>query len=133
LAAEAAEESFAWGAATFTKMVDGGGVIAEVNPEGVLSFAIEAGEGAAVRGTQLFAEMMSALGSRVTAIQGNWSYGSNLARVNELTRAGTPLAEAVAQTWTASRAAMHGYGNAAVQAAEGSAGSFTRIQVLFTR
>jgi hypothetical protein len=100
---------------------------------GVVSFAIEAGKDSLVSGTEMFSNMMNRFGSRVRGIQGNWSHGDNLARVNALTSAGVPLEQAVSQTWTASRAAMWGLRNAAVQAAEGRPGAYTRVQVLFGR
>jgi hypothetical protein len=107
------------------------GILGSMNKEGIVSFAIEAGEGSPVRGTEMFSKMMERFGDRVNAIQGNWTYGTNLARVNELTATGVPLQEAVGQTWTASRAAMWGFTNPTIQAAEGSAGAYTRVQVLF--
>jgi RHS repeat-associated protein len=117
----------------FTWMVDGGGILGEVNANGVLTFAIEAGPASAVRGRELFAGMMKALGPEVKAIEGHWVYGSNLAKVNELTRTGMSLQHAATKTWTATQAAAHGFGNVTVQATEGSAGAFTRVQVVFTR
>lgn len=122
----AAAREFSW-------LMGNKGVLGSLSTDGVLSLAIEAGKGSPVRGSEMFAKMMQHFGSGVKAIQGNWSYGSNLARVNDLTRGGMSLQQAVTQTWTAGQAATHGFGHATLQAAEGSAGAYTRIQVLFTR
>jgi hypothetical protein len=81
----------------------------------------------------MIAKVLAAFGNRATAIQGNWTYGVNLAKVNELTASGMSLEQAVTKTWTASRAAMFGFGKAAVQLAEGSPGAYKKLRVLFTR
>ena len=118
---------------TFTWMVNGGGILGEVSAKGVLTFAIEAGPQSAVRGHQLFAAMMKALGSEVKAIQGHWVYGTNLGKVNELTAAGMRLEEAVTKTWTATQARAYGFGNARVLSKKGSAGAFKLVDALFTK
>jgi hypothetical protein len=118
----------------FELMLSGGkGIFGSLNKEGIVSFIVEAGKGSPVSGTELIAKMMAAFGNRVTAIQGNWTYGVNLAKVNELTASGMSPEQAVTKTWTASRAAMFGFGQGAVQLVEGSPGAYTKLQVLFTR
>ena len=118
----------------FELLLSGGkGIFGSLNKEGTVSLIVEAGKGSPVSGTELIAKMMAAFGNRVTAIQGNWTYGVNLAKVNELTARGMSLEQAVTKTWTASRAAMFGFGQAAVQLVEGGPGAYTKLQVLFTR
>jgi hypothetical protein len=119
----------------FNLLLPGGtkGIFSSLSNEGVVSFIIEAGKGSPVSGTEMVAKMLAAFGNRATAMQGNWTYGVNLAKVNELTASGMSLEQAVTKTWTASRAAMFGFEKAAVQLAEGSPGAYTKLRVLFTR
>ena len=75
-------------------------IMGTITNKGVVDFAIEAGKGASIRGGELFKSMMSHFGSNVKGIAGNWTYGSNLARVNELTAVGMSLEKAIAKTLT---------------------------------
>jgi hypothetical protein len=43
------------------------------------------------------------------------------------------LEDAVMQAWTARQAAEFGFTNATIEAAEGTAGNYTKIHVLFTK
>jgi hypothetical protein len=78
--------------------------------------------------------MMQHFGTRVTAIQGNWTYGDNLAMVNRLTAGGIPLEEAAKQGFTGKRAADWGFLRVYVlPQTQGIPGSFTRVYVLFEK
>jgi hypothetical protein len=88
----------------------------------------------------MFDLMMRAFGDRVRAVRGVWRPGyqgrssTNLDRVNELTGRGVPLAEAVAKTWTATRAARWGFQRVrVVEEPTGVAGAFTKVDVLFEK
>ncbi|MBK6689457.1 MAG: hypothetical protein IPG45_33635 [Deltaproteobacteria bacterium] len=131
VAGSAGERLAAKAGAEYSRFVDGGGVLGSVDTDGVLTFAIERGK--SVSGSELFSGMMESIGSRVTSIQGNWTYGTNLARVNELTASGVPLSQAVQQTWTAGRAKAFGFGQAAVEVAEGGPGAYQRVVARFSR
>jgi hypothetical protein len=98
---------------------NGKGILATLSESGIVQMAIEAGIDSSLSGTQLFSRMMNYFGDSVKGINGYWAYGTNLAKVNQLTAAGMLLGEAVTQTWTASRAATWGFGNATVRGFEG--------------
>jgi hypothetical protein len=119
---------------------DDRGIMRSVDDEGVLSFVITAGEGAAIRGTEMFDLMMRAFGSRVGAIAGVWRKGfegrpsTNLDTVNVLTESGLPLEEAVCRTWTATRAARWGFTKVTVVGVPaGVPGYFSKIDVLIQK
>ena len=93
---------------------------------------IEAGAGASVRGTEMFAMAMNHFGKNVRGVKGIWKYGDNLDEVNRLVESGVPLAEAVQRTWTARRAASFGFTQATVrEAKKGPNGRFTSVVVAF--
>jgi hypothetical protein len=92
----------------------GKGLIASIDKNGMVEFAVEAGLGSPVSGSQMFKEMMEHFGSNVKSIKGNWTYGDNLATVNNLTKIGMPLENAVLETWTGKQAALYGYTKASV-------------------
>jgi RHS repeat-associated protein len=106
-------------------------IYAELNKNGVIDFAIEAGEGASIRGGELFKAMMSHYGSNVKGIAGNWSYGTNLAKVNELTASGMSLQNAISITWTGNQAAKYGFTSARITEAIGSPGNYKKISTIF--
>ena len=112
---------------------NGKGILATIDANGVVEFAIEAGKGSSIPGREMFAQMMNHFGSNVNAVRGNWSYGDNLGMVNRLTSAGVPLEEAVLKTWTAGQSALYGFTNAAIQTIKGIPGAYTKLGVLFTR
>jgi len=68
-------------------------VAGEIVSGGQLSFIIEnlPNDGKGCPGKWLFDTMMHHFGSSVTGIQGNWTYGVNLATVNNLTAKGVNL------------------------------------------
>jgi hypothetical protein len=119
---------------------DDRGIIGTVDDRGELTFVVLAGEGSPIRGTVMFDLMMRAFGGRVRAIRGVWRPGyqgrpsTNLDRVNELTGQGVSLAEAVAKTWTATRAARWGFQRVRVfDEPVGVAGAFTKVDVLIEK
>jgi hypothetical protein len=74
-----------------------GGILGEVDEEGVLTFIVSAQPESPIRGTELFDLMLRAFGDRVRAVLGVWHRGFegspsvNLDKVNERTVAGVPL------------------------------------------
>lgn len=106
------------------------GILGSLDEDGVVTFAIEAGELSSVRGTDMFNRMMEHFGKDVRAIHGMWIKGTNIDKVNELTAQGMPIAEAVRFAWTATRAAKLGFtrirlfGNAI-----GTPGAYTKVDV----
>ena len=112
---------------------DGSGIFATIDNTGVVDMVVEAPKGSAIRGTELFREMMEHFGKNVRAIRGNWRYGDNLAEVNKLVGQNQPLEMAVTKTWTARRAAEYGFTRAVVVESKGAPGSYSFIRVLFTQ
>ncbi|MEJ2613057.1 MAG: hypothetical protein P8179_24130 [Candidatus Thiodiazotropha sp.] len=107
-------------------------IYADLNKNGSIDFAIEAGEGASIRGSELFKSMMSHYGNNVKGVAGNWSYGTNLAKVNELTAANRmSLQSAISKTWTGNQAAKYGFTSARITEAVGSPGNYTKISTIF--
>jgi hypothetical protein len=107
------------------------GIIGNLDGNGYVEFKINT-EGSGVRGTDLFKQMIEHFGCNAKGIWGKWRKGTNLDKVNELTRSGVSLEEAVKQTWTANRAREAGFGVATVKKSVGSAGAYTDVEVLFT-
>ena len=83
----------------------------------------------------MFDEMMKHFGSSVLIIEGNWTYGDNLATVNRLTAGGAmPLDQASVHTPTGKYAAAWGYGKVTVQLQSiGLPGNYTNVYVLFAK
>lgn len=111
-------------------------ILGELVQGGQLSFIVEnkPKDGKGCRGTWLFGQLIRHFGVRVTAIQGNWTYGDNLAVVNRLTAAGAALEEAARQGFTGKRAAEWGFTQVRiVPPLRGTAGSYTQVHVLFER
>src|SRR5438105_4111259 len=113
------------------------GIIGTLDDAGVLTFVILAGEGSPIRGTELFDLMMRAYGDKIRAVRGVWRQGFsgqasvNLDKVNELTATGVPLEQAIAATWTATRAKRWGYDRVHILAEpRGGPGAYTKIDVL---
>ena len=116
-----------------------GGILGEVDEQGVLTFVVSAKAEAPIRGTELFDLMLRAFGDRVRAVLGVWRRGFegspsvNLDKVNERTAAGVPLREAVRETWTFTRAARWGFTRITRVVVEGTPGSYTKIDVLLEK
>ncbi|MDZ8263104.1 SpvB/TcaC N-terminal domain-containing protein [Nostoc sp. ChiQUE01b] len=109
-----------------------------VSPRGELSISIrtrlETGERSILlRGAEQFQRILQFFQGKFTSIKGNWQYGTNLARVNELTGQGLTLEQAAAQTWTGQQATAAGFANVHVVASEGTSGAYTSVQVRFTQ
>ena len=107
----------------------GKGILGYLAEDGTVAFAIQAGEGSPIRGTELFDNMMLYFGSEAKAIRGVWRSGTNLDKVNELTAQGMPLEEAVQHAWTATRARRLGFNKVMVVLQEGQSGQYTKIDV----
>jgi hypothetical protein len=119
---------------------EGTGIVGELNDRGVVVFAIKAGEGSSIRGTELFNRMMDYFGDNVVAIHGIWrknpdgQESTNIDKVNELTLSGMPLEEAVYYAWTATRAKKRGYPRVSVIGCpEGGPGAYIKIDVLIEK
>jgi len=101
---------------------------------GTLSFEVaRPTEDGMMSGKDMFKAMMEFYGPAVKAIEGNWVDGSNLSRVNELTKGGTPLESAVKMTFTGLQAAAHGYTEVEITRSAGENGHFSDIQVIFKK
>lgn len=103
---------------------------------GELSFIVEnlPKDGTGCRGHWLFSEMMRHFGASVTAIQGNWTYGDNLAAVNQATAAGLSLEEAAKRGPTGRYAAAWNYTTVEVlPQTRGAPGQYTAVYVLFKK
>jgi hypothetical protein len=116
---------------------EGKGVYANLDDVGIVTFAIDAGEGSSIRGTELFNRMMQHFGAEVRAIHGVWRKGpsgqpsTNIDKVNDLTRAGMRLEEAVTHAWTVTRARKLGFLKLRVLGAPvGAPGAYMEIDVL---
>jgi hypothetical protein len=116
-----------------------GGILGEVDEKGILTFVVSAKAGSPIHGTELFDLMLRAFGDRVRAVLGVWRRGFegtpsvNLDRVNERTAARVPLEEAVRETWTFTRAARWGFTRITRVDAEGTPGSYSKIDVLLEK
>lgn len=116
------------------------GILATLDSQGVVTFAIAAGEGSSIRGTELFNRMMQFFGEGVKAIHGVWRKGphsevsTNIDKVNQLTARGMSLEEAVMFTWTVTRAKKWGFDQVHVLGlTEGIPGAYTKIDVLIEK
>jgi hypothetical protein len=112
------------------------GIIAELDEGGVLTFAIEAGPGSSIRGTEMFNRMMDCFGEDVRVIQAVWRKNpqglpsTNIDKVNELTAAGMALLEAVHHAWTVTRAVKRGFRKVSlIGAPDGVPGAYTKMDV----
>jgi hypothetical protein len=118
---------------------EGKGIIGELTELGILTFAIEAGEGSSIRGTEMFNRMMQVFGNEVRAIHAVWrkyseAVSTNIDKVNELTAAGMPIADAISHAWTVTRAAKLGFLKAILlETPEGQPGAYSKIDVLIER
>jgi RHS repeat-associated protein len=83
-------------------------------------------------GAEQFQNIVRFFRGQFTSIKGNWQFGSNLARFNELTAQGLSAEEAAARTWTGQQAAAAGFKTVKVQNLQGTPGKYTSVQVLFT-
>jgi hypothetical protein len=111
-------------------------ILGELVAGGQLSFIVanQPKDGLGCRGTWLFNETMRHFGGAVTAIQGNWTYGDNLAAVNRLTAGGLSLDEAAKQTFTGKRAAEWGFAKVQIlPQTQGSLGNHVKVYVVFQR
>jgi len=119
---------------------EGKGILGELDDAGIVTFAIEAGEGSSVRGTEMFNRMMDHFGEQVRAIHGVWRKGpsgrpsTNIDKVNELTGTGMALEEAITHAWTVTRAKKRGFVRVRLLGSpKGPVGAYTEIDVLIER
>jgi hypothetical protein len=83
--------------------------------------------------SQFFDAAMTKFGESVTSIDGIWFYGTNLAKVNELTAGEMSLLDAAGQTWTAAQAARWGFTGVRLVEASGAPGAYSEVLVEFFR
>lgn len=112
-------------------------IYAELDFQGVVTFAVQTAKDSPVRGTELFRRMMIAFGDDANAILGAWTKGDdpsiNIDEVNRLTSQGMALEDAVQFAWTVTRAKKLGFCNVRVVALEGSSGNFRKLHVMIER
>jgi hypothetical protein len=89
-------------------------------------------------GWWMFAQMMDhfkSVGTIIDAVVGSWTYGDNLAVLNQLTSGANPLSleDAAKQTKTAQYAASRQYVNSTVTSFAGTPGNYTKVRVLFAK
>lgn len=112
-------------------------VYGELIAGGELSFIIEnlPKDGTGCPGWWMFGERMRHFGGGVTAVQGNWTYGDNLAAVNRLTAGGAMTLETAAALGpTGKYAAAWGFTRIRVlPQTNGTPGNYSRVHVLFEK
>jgi hypothetical protein len=116
------------------------GIIAHLDQNGIVTFAVSAGPESSLRGTEMFNRMVDAFSDEISAIQGVWVKGPqgdpsiNIDKVNELTAQGVPLEKAVLEAWTVTRARKRGFATVVILSAkQESGGSYSKIEVLITK
>jgi hypothetical protein len=119
---------------------EGKGILGDLDEHGVVTFAIEAGEGSSIRGTEMFNRMMGHFGDKVRAIHGSWRKNAsglpstNIDKVNELIAEGVSLDKAVQEAWTVTRAKKPGYLNVRIFGQpEGTPGAYVKVEVLIEK
>nr|WP_246382593.1 polymorphic toxin-type HINT domain-containing protein [Micromonospora jinlongensis] len=112
-----------------------GGILAKMDENGIVSFAVETGP-TTPGGAQMFADMMSFFGpSNVTAIEAKWipAMPSNLNTFNKLTGQGWSSESAAVETYTGKMATRNGFTKVTVQRLVGSPGKYTDVELKFGR
>ncbi len=119
---------------------EGKGIIGSLDENGLLTFAVEAGPASSIRGAELFDRMMKHFGHEVRAIQGVWRKSNqgrpstNIDKVNELTRQGMLLEDAILKPWTVTQAKKWGFDQVhVIGLIEGIPGAYTKIDVLIEK
>lgn len=86
------------------------------------------------RAREQFDLMMKHFGEeRVSGIKGQWEYGTNLEKVNELTENNEmSVEEAALETWTGQQASRWGFDQVEVIEKTGAPGEYEAIEVLFS-
>lgn len=115
--------------------------VGSLDGRGIVTFAILVQPDSLIRGTAVFNKMMDHFGDDAIAIHGFWIRGEkgspsiNIDKVNELTRAGMPLEEAVMHAWTVTRARKRGFVTVSVLRAEPKdvPGTYTKLEVLIQK
>ncbi|MCX0270609.1 hypothetical protein NLM24_07805 [Nocardia zapadnayensis] len=86
-----------------------------------------------LRGAEHFQAILKFFEGEFTSIKANWQYGTNLARLNELTARGLPLEAAAARTWTGEQAGIAGFRTLRILNSQGDPGRYTTVKVEFTQ
>ncbi|MFJ9349411.1 hypothetical protein [Streptomyces sp. NPDC101237] len=101
---------------------------------GKLTLGMDRLSGSPLSGKQMFGMVMDHFGDGVKSIEGNSSYGDNLAAFNQLVTGGTPLKTAASGTWTGQRAAEYGFTRVRITRAIPSMDDgYDRVSALFSR
>ncbi|GAA2135578.1 hypothetical protein GCM10009760_14270 [Kitasatospora kazusensis] len=101
---------------------------------GKLTLGMDRLDGSTISGKQMFQMVMEHFGDRVEMIQGNWSYGDNLAAFNKLIAEGMPEKTAARATWTGLRAADYGFTSVRISRAVPAAdGGYAAVSADFRR
>ena len=110
------------------------GIYGDLTANGMIEFYIGAGSEAVPRGHVLFQAMINYFGTRARGVIGSWTYGTNLAKFNELTAQRLTFEQAVAGTWTGIQALENGFRTVTIIGTPtGTPGAYTRVLVEFTR
>jgi hypothetical protein len=119
---------------------EGKGIVAVLDSNGIVTFAIDAGSSSSIRGTEMFNRMMQFFGTDAVAIQGVWRrshfrrQSANIDKVNELTAKGMAIEDAIRQTWTVTRARKLGFTRVRLLGQPiGQPGVFDEIDVLIEK
>lgn len=118
-------------------------ILGEVK-DGELAFMVRAvlkgtGERGTLSGRYMFERMLAhfaSVNTAINAIQGNWTYESNLDLFNRLVRVGLPPAQAAAGTITGQWAAQHGYTmvtDVVVEPSTAPVGAYTKATAKFRK
>jgi hypothetical protein len=111
-----------------------GGVVANLDENGVLSLAIEKGP-TTPSGGQMFTDAVNNFGvDNINAIEGKWirAMPSNLNTFNDLVRSGMSPEEAAASTFTGKMAARFGFTEVTITNMAGEPGAYTNVEALFS-
>jgi hypothetical protein len=95
---------------------------------------LETGERSTVlRGGEQFERILEHFKGRYTGIRGSWYFEDNLAGFNRAIGEGKTPEAAALETWTGQQAQRAGYTRATILQTEGAVGSYTKVEVVFTR
>lgn len=85
-----------------------------------------------LKGSEQFRAILGFFEGKFTSIHGNWQFGTNLARFNELTAQGLSPEVAAARTWTGQQAADAGFRSVRILHSQGEPGKYTSVKVEYT-
>ncbi|WP_257980834.1 putative T7SS-secreted protein [Streptomyces sp. CB02959] len=119
----------------------GGGIIADLNDDGIMSLVIERGPNTP-RGSEMFNNAMDHFGDKVRGVKGYWQNGGtlrdNLDSFNRAARAGVPgdfsaLEQAARETFTGKMAGRRGFTEVEFVELRGMHGNYSHVGVVFRR